>query len=82
MAPRIRANAIPGDDNVFVARVLELINTFEGRIEWGDAEQGVTLERSLCETYPDAEVTVETHPVNPATWNFYRDGGPRRIQLP
>jgi hypothetical protein len=81
MPLRIVANAIPGDDKAFVAKVREAIKALEGHIEWGDAEQGLTLQRTLRETYPDAEVMVKEHPVNPPVWDLYRDGGPRRVQL-
>jgi hypothetical protein len=81
VAPRILANAIPGDDKAFVAKVVELINSFEDSIDWFDEEQSRTFEERLHESYPEAQVIVKPHPLNPPTWDFYRDGGPRRVQL-
>ncbi len=81
MAPRVVLTITPGNDKSFETKVREAVNAVDGPIDWSDEAQARAVEGEVRRSYPEAEVMVTDHPINPPTWNIYRDGAPRRLHL-
>lgn len=81
MTPRVVLTIVPGNDKMFESKVREAIDLFGGPIEWSNEAHARSVEDEVRKSYSDAEVIVTDHPINPPTWNVYRDGAPRRLHL-